>query len=498
MNKFLLYLCIISASISICFAAASAKTINFQDTVFREAVNLDYFRRHPSDGVEIDSTRSPQAPALIFHNPISFRDAHFGFPADFGHMHFDSRANFINVHAESSAVFAYVTFDSMAHFGLAQFAFPANFSHARFETSANFQGTRFDNADFQSAYFGDTAHFGATCFNSWANFTRAQFASYSIFKDARFASSVLFYSAVFDSTANFWSAKFDSLTSFREVRFASSAVFYGARFLDAVSFYKAELPRELDFRFVTHISEEIDLSFALLDSAAPKCQIALVGSNISKIKLDMRLFELWFPADTTWVRDALYKNTDTVESIDSITYDQRIGVYEQVLKKLKDDGFMESYKMLDIDYKRLKYDHMSEKWYLWPVATFLNIFQVIWWNYGYSPELVFLWTFGLWLVIFSPVNLWLYPRLSQELYVIDFLEKKRELYLGKGKARNYPYYGIHVITYTAIIFFGLKMDLDKFEEGAVKNHPALFSYLMLIYASGLFCLGFIVNIIFTR
>lgn len=54
------------------------------------------------------------------------------------------------------------------------------------------------------------------------------------------------------------------------------------------------------------------------------------------------------------------------------------------------------------------------------------------------------------------------------------------------------------IIYTAIIFFGLKMDLDKFHKPENVIDFILFVYILLVYTLGLFCTGYIVNIIFVK
>ena len=392
MNKFLLYLCILSLGICTSHTDAQVDWSVLDSAAFRDSLNASYFWRHPRDGVEIVfSSCFDVYRIVIFHKP----------------------------------------------------------------------------ADFERALLTMTVDFS----------------------NARFASKASFMNAEFTSTADFNGAQFDSAVSFDYTRFEKMASFKNARFLNEVSFYRATMPPKLDFRFVTNINKEIDFSFARLDVAVSKCQIALVGSDISKIKLDMRLLELWFPADTTWVKDLWNKNTDTVKNIDSITYDQRIGVYEQVLKKLKDDGLMESYQTLDIEYKQLKYSQKGA----W--GAFVNLLDSNWWNYGYNPERIFAYSAGFW-CLFSLVNMATYRKLSNGVYAISFLDAIHTR-VGNPVKRAF-FYVLKVFAYTSVVFFGLKMDLEKFRDGALKRHPFLFGGLIFEYVVGLVCLGFIVNIIFTR
>ncbi len=181
----------------------------------------------------------------------------------------------------------------------------------------------------------------------------------------------------------------------------------------------------------------------------------------------MNLFELWFPENPS--------------------YDRQLAVYESLLKNFENDGFKESYEILDIQYRHFKYQHRNGiyKWIVDP-------YQSWWWNYGYSQWKVFLWTFCLW-ALFTLFNLRWYPKLSEEVYAVNFLERLTYPTDWVRKVKNF----IRVATYTGIVFFGLKMDIAKFKKGAIKRHPWLFIYLMVIYASGLWCLGYIVNIVFT-
>jgi len=284
--------------------------------------------------------------------------------------------------------------------------------------------------------------------------------------------------ATFDSCVSFQGAEFGSTANFVVTKFKGRADFQWTRFREDVIFSDAILPDTLDFRDIKDIRKDIDFTLSLPPRSKGKCHIALAGADISKIKLNMALFKLSFPIDTIWGETSAGK--DSIIRVDSTSYDGQLSVYESVLKNLKDDGFMESYEILDIDYRRFKYQHGGFfDWYI------LDTFQEWWWNYGYSKELVFLWAIGFW-VLFSLLNLiFFYPKLSENVYEIKFLQKGIR-------------YWLQVVTYTAIVFFGLKMDVANFKECVVRKHPLLFVYLMVVYVVGLVCLGFIVNIIFTR
>jgi len=88
--------------------------------------------------------------------------------------------------------------------------------------------------------------------------------------------------------------------------------------------------------------------------------------------------------------------------------------------------------------------------------------------------------------------------LSDNIYAIDFLgpikkNPQRKLDFLKRAFKRVA----HSIIYTSIVFFGLKMSLDKFNEKATENF-ALLGYLLSIYVIGLFCTGYLVNILLVK
>jgi hypothetical protein len=453
-------------------AQTSDKTeeaIDFSDITFAERIDSDFWKRKNIEGITVAGYPSK----IIFGRPIHFCLTHFDSKADFFWAQFHSVADFDQAQFHSTADFTQAKFYSVAYFTLAQF---------------------YSAASFWSAQFDSTADFLHTQFHSTANFQFDEFHSLAGFIDAQF-----------DSIAVFSFCHFNSTAGFDHARFNTKADFSFAMFRHKAGFYRAVLPDTLIFSGVTDIARDIDFNFARLPRSGNRCKIELVGADISKIKLNMKLFELWFSPDTTidtiWVKtettvntgvtthgtiiDTIRVRTDTL----AVTYDQKVSVYEQVLKKLKDDGMMESYQILDIEYRKFKYENAGIG------GAILNVIYMLWWNYSYTPERIFLWAIILWL-FFSLINLLMYNTLNEAVYEIPFLMKLQPE-TGAGE-RRWLYYPLQVVTYTAAIFFGLKMDPGKFKTGVVRRHPCLFAYLMIVYVSGLICLGFIVNIIFTR
>ncbi|MBI4548721.1 MAG: pentapeptide repeat-containing protein, partial [Ignavibacteriae bacterium] len=351
-------------------------------------------------------------------------------------------------------------------YSIVTFKCPVNFKGALFREVASgfFYKSKFNStADFSDATFDSSFYFDSVTFHSNVSFFRAKFDSNIFFRQVNFKRYASFKEVESYAGVSFTESIFDSTLDFRNTQFGLSANFRGATFKGQAIFTGIKLPKYMDFSYVTNISFPIDLTLSRLHEEQKKCKIALLGTNMDKIKINMQLFDLWFP--------------------DNPPYDQQVSVYERVLKKLKDEGFMESYKILDIEYQQVKYQNSG-----WFNHYIVNTFQRYWWNYQYSKEYVLRWGVGLW-ILFSLINLKLYRNLTDHVYAINFLEKLQNDHTDNIK-KLIPY-SFQVATYTAIIFFGLKMNLVKFEVGAVRLHPWLFLYLMVIYIVGLVCLGFI-------
>lgn len=503
-------------------------TIDFSGIIIDEPVNIDFWKRQIRKGltgVEIAYADSlSQIEEVIIHSPIILNDTkimasadfsrtHFGSSVDFYKTRFSSRTDFSQARFDSSADFTFAHFESATDFSEAQFGSEVIFYGTEFGSTAKFSWARFDSvANFQSVRFDSVADFRWARFFSKAIFSRTQFESEARFSWTRFESESYFNVIHFGSAVEFLGVRFDSGVTYSNSRFESSADFSLSQFIGECFFAQISLPDSIAFIYVDNIGHEIDLTNCLPNISGKNCFIALQGSDIDRIKLNMSLFSLSFPADTitqSFSKDAFTWNYgknrtlsvmgdtlrgwpskhDTIRTIFP-TADHKASIYERVLNKLKNDGFVESYQILDIEYRKFKAEH--EDWLTWYVG---DTFQDWWWNYGYSPERIFLWSLFLWSA-FSNINLWIYYKLKREIYDITFLDNWD--LRGSFQSRKRLSYCLQVVTYTAIIFFGLKMNIEKFQKEALRNHPFLFSYLMVIYVIGLICLGFIVNIIFTK
>ena len=406
--------------------------------------------------------------------------------------HFTTKKDFYRFQFDSTSNFRRAKFDSITSFYSSVFVSNIDFSESKFYSQVNFYGTQFrSSSDFSFAEFHSKVDFINSEFRYDVTFENTKFDSLADFGAVQFGSSTDFSNSDFKSSVNFGSP----LTGYSYVvgitRFKHFADFSGARFNGDVGFGWTTLPESLDFRFVTHINKEIDFTVASYFPLGIKCRIALTGSDISKIKINYELFQLWFPQETS--------------------YEDKISTYEKLLKKFSDDGFLESYKLLDIEYRNFK--NIADG------NVALNRFLKYWWNYGYNKEWVLWWSLGF-LFFFTLINSFFLNHLRSKVYEVKFafydendFEKASDKFRLKNSARllsgrqvllvpisvflflsNFvAFYFINSLIYTSVLFFGLRIDLERF-----KKFSPLTLYVWTIYIVGLFCLAYILNIIIVK
>jgi hypothetical protein len=166
-----------------------------------------------------------------------------------------------------------------------------------------------------------------------------------------------------------------------------------------------------------------------------------------------------------------------------LTNDEIISMYEKVLKDFELEGQKASYETLDIEYKDYKYG----KWSL----------SHIWNCYGYRKNWIFLWT-SFFLLMFTAVTFLLINKLNDTKKEAN---AKNGVYVIKSIPDNLSsktFYDVirrawYSFIYTSIIFFfvGLKVDNINFRK-------ILVIYIIIIYSTGLLCLGYIANFVLQK
>lgn len=326
-----------------------------------------------------------------------------------------------------------------------------------FAGGAAFDNARLDSASFIRVAFGGGAEFYNTTFAGPTAF-RTGCASYLDFRAARFAGPVAFSGFHIQHGLGFNEAEFRGDLILRNVAIGDTLDFSRSTFGGHVQLLGTRLPRIVDLSGVQDIAYGIDLT-----SGRPPdtgfVYVSLVGANLERIRIDYLRFRVSFP--------------------DSATFDERASVYERLLGRFRSEGLVQSYKILDIEYKQLRY-RVERK-------GIRNLIQHCWWNYGYNKEYVFAWSFAF-MMFFSLVTILAFDTLSPRIYRIPFLEDG-----DPAAQRSVGRRIVKAVMYTGVIFFGIKLDVDKF--GALSWWTG---YILVVYAVGLVCVAYMLAFVLNR
>jgi len=166
-----------------------------------------------------------------------------------------------------------------------------------------------------------------------ANYQDSVFKERVEFSFTKFSGDAAFVVAQFDSLADFSNAKFDEKTIFDGCTFTGKVDFTRAIFNGFARFIRVNLPDTFILDYV-RAKEVFDLSDTV-NETGETCWLSVIGTDISKLKLNYLRFQLLFRGDTT-------------------TNQVRKNIYENLLKS--QEQFPDGYKKLDIEYKQFKYD----------------------------------------------------------------------------------------------------------------------------------------------
>lgn len=414
-----------------------------------------------------------------FNKRADFRLTQFDTIASFSKALFNSYADFTESKFDSKADFTEAKFDSNAFFHNTRFASSAAFSYVTFASQADFSSIKFSSyAHFVGAQFGSKVSFVWSKFDSTANFQNVKFDSRVSFINCKFKSKAYFSRTHFDSKADFSLVKFASSIHFIETKFSDSLTFKAAEFNGQVFFIGDTLPKYLDFSQVNIIANEIDFTKSVINPKYGTCNINLTDAAIEKFRFRYKRFKLWFPSNG------------------SIGYELKSNVYEELLKKQKDEGFTQSYEILDKEYREFQYIDSGAERGIW--GHLLNWIDKNWWGYGYDKELIIRNIIIIFLAI-SLINTLILRHLTFRVYlsqdIIELLDTQKEK-RWYSKASNYFLYSLF---YTAIIFFSFKFDIEKLKvKENLKGWQSInLIYFFTIYLGGLVCLAYLANYIIT-
>jgi hypothetical protein len=295
-------------------------------------------------------------------------------------------------------------------------------------------------------------------------FIKTNFLGETYFDNVQFREKVSFAESIFEGSS-----------SWNNTTFYNTADFSKANFKQTPNFDKAQLPFYLHLTNLNlrELNAPIRFDLALTDSLqkrwgnGQKCHVYLnTFTDISKIVLDASKFTIVF--DST------------------MKHDDKIGVFEQVIKKCKEIGFGESTKGFDIELQKLTMRHG------YPIiGNFLIWLNDYWWNFGYEKSkifrntgiafllsfLIFFFRLPDYARVYFPSQMGISDEMASKLHLFTWMRFRVALF------------------YTALIFFTWKM-----EHGEVnyRNYPLKTLFIYFVFTVGIIHLAYLAGAVISR
>jgi hypothetical protein len=350
-----------------------------------------------------------------------------------------------------------ITFKGIANFSTVTFINSRNFNNLVFENSVRFNSSKFNSElMFHRVNFQKDVSFSATEFHGNTSFILNQFNFYADFSGVNGEGQLFFSESQMPNVINFSNIK-NLKADFRDV-FVDSLKTRKISFLNWID-ADDSLSRVRQFKFSHQIS---------------KCIIDLKRTDLANIILPYNHF--W--ADTT-----------------GYSYEGKTSLYEKLIKKCKEEGMDESVIGWSTELKKIENLHNFPT-----IGYFLNWFQGIFWNYGYTKSLILLWILGAFL-LFNLLNFFIYPELIRVYFnpklglklIAKPLTQDAEAVieiLKKSPATRLRY----MLHYTGMIFFGIKLEHT---DMSFKNLRWV-AILYLQFVTGIILLGFALNFVVSK
>lgn len=168
--------------------------------------------------------------------------------------------------------------------------------------------------------------------------------------------------------------------------------------------------------------------------------------------------------------------------IEKISKAAKIRLLSDFLEVQKSIGTIADIKKTELELNELKIQE----------GNIQLLFQKYLWNYGYDKALLFKWFFVAF-ILFYFSNLFLFNVLIKDVYKIENIEKEYKICRQSKnfkKLTSTKYYSL-VFLYSALIYFGIKMNIDNFYF----KKTFLTLYIFFFYLIGLVLLFYVVSLI---
>lgn len=171
-------------------------------------------------------------------------------------------------------------------------------------------------------------------------------------------------------------------------------------------------------------------------------------------------------------------------------------LYVTILEKFRREGQIQSYDSLDVEYRQFLY--LKDKTRL---GWFKNWLDRNWWYYGYDKTLIAsnsLILFGVVILI----NIVYFPYFCAVYEPENFRKLQRRLSKKMVKSKwlvslSYLQLLPGIITYSAFIFWGIKLEIGslKFDKWW---WPLPVFFILIEYIGGIICLAYLVNLVIAK
>lgn len=205
---------------------------------------------------------------------------------------------------------------------------------------------------------------------------------------------------------------------------------------------------------------------------SPK-SIYIYNSDLSSINIDFSRTKI----------DKLIHNQNRNGDLFNQSLDDINGLYKRRMDICRKKGQSDILYHLEMQY----YDFYYFEYRKGILSTISYYMQKWWWDFGHKERYILRNT-GIIYFLFFFLNTFLIRKLSSRVYSIEDIRKR-----AKKSTLSLSQRLMLSCFYTAIVFFGLKLEIDRFK---FKNFLGVL-YVFIIYGIGLVCLAFLANWIFS-
>jgi hypothetical protein len=316
---------------------------------------------------------------------------------------------------------------------------------------------------FTDCIFDSTFEINHHClFEKQVTFLRCKFKQDGFFAESEFKDSLIIQNCDFQLATYFDHSIFQSLMSLRystfrnyvgcdSTFFQKELDFFSTSYGHGIGFFHARILDGIDFG-AADFSRMIDLTTII--SGSKECPINLFGATGQEyILMSYENFKLKFSSAV-------------------LNVEEKIPLYQNLLKCQENFGFSDGYKKMDIEYRKMKHGILFYPDYLW-------------WECGYSKFRVVLYSIGF--IIFFTFLIFRKYAMYLKTYPIESLLPDH----GTKKSTSHNLF--LCLVFVSILFFGLKIEINKLNF----HHKPESRMILLIYLSGLICSAYLFHAVFT-